>query len=728
MNRRIARWGLGALCCAVVSWGAAWAQSGDGVTGYAELTAANIKVDNRPADGTPLLTETDSLLQRYNLGFHRRLWPNLRLRFGGLFEVDETDSQPGDLETATRRVRPYLGIGLRTPDYLADLSFDRNEQRFESEGQEVSTIIRETLSGTLGYSPRSGPNLRLQLFHTDDYDEGRELTDRSENLAQLIGRYQIFPQLRVQYRGSVSDRDDRLETSSIRSVNHSARLTYDQAFLERRVAVHSNYEIAYRAAETETRERGEIRFPILLLSGGLSALDDTPFDGALDPNAALIDDNLTTSAGIDIGFEPPSGDRRLRNLGLDFGVETRVNALLVTIDRELPASEVADRFVWEVFVSTDNLRWTSRGVVTSSGGASFDLLQRRFEIRFNDSFARYVKLVVAPLESDPRNRFPDIFVTELAAEERRELPGGREVLRATSHVFNVDVRSQLTTTPTLFHEFNYLYNKVGDAQSRWLSSNGLALLQPIGPTLLLAARVAREEGRDRAGDRSGWVYSASLASTALPTVRQTLIFSGRDEEILAVQNRQHSVLYSATAEIYRGIDLNLGLGKGYTKVGDVPTVESTQVNTILSLTPNPKLGINLVYQKSEDALGAAPETELPNRLVTAREVNLSLRPLTTLYLFGSYRLERRAGEQDRRLNNYSVSWLPFPDGNLHFNFEYTESVRSELDAQERQLSPSLRWDITRRAYLNLAYVDQQLDTDQGRIQTEIVSGTVRIAF
>ncbi len=716
------------LAVAMLASRLAAAQGADSVDGYVEWAASRVDVTTAPADGPARDSRIDSLLQRYNLGFNRRLWPNLRLRFGGLFEILDTQPSPDGFDTKSQRVRPYIGLSLRTPIYVADLSFDRNEQRLHVDGLDRTTQTRDTFNATFGWTPVELPSWRLQLFHTDDFDSTRQLDDRSADLLQLTSQYRPIESLRLQYRGSLNDRTDRLEQSEIRTVNHSARITYSDSFLNRRLAVHSNYEVSYRAAQTDIANNGEVRFPILLVSDGLSALDDTPIDGALASAPSLVDENLTVSSGIDLGFEPLTGDRRLRNFGIDFGSDTEVNTLQVIVDRELTLPDVANTFVWEIYTSIDNTRWVRRGVATAANGASFDPIQRRFEIQFNTLVTRYVKLVVAPLADDPRGLFPDIFVTELQAELRRKAADVRGSSRSTSHVYNLDIRTRILDTPSIHHEFSYLYNKPGPARARYLYSNGFSLSHAFNDTYSISARIAREVGREREGTRTANVYTAAVSAIPLQTLRESLVFSGRDERIAGLQTKQNSVLFNTTAELYRGIDVNVGLGKGYSSVEGLPRVESTQVNAVATLAPNPKLTVNLVYLKSEDALAAGPTPRVRPQLVTAHEINVAYHPLQTLYLYGAYRAERREGEPVRDINNYSLSWLPFPDGTLHFNFSYTESVRSEFDATERTVGPSLRWDITRRAYLDLAYFSQRLDSTPQRIDTEILSGSLRVSF
>ena len=116
----------------------------------------------------------------------------------------------------------------------------------------------------------------------------------------------------------------------------------------------------------------------------------------------------------------PGGDTQLRNMGLDFLVATEINTLYVWVDRDV--AQVADAFSWRIYTSDDDPRtatdWTLRQTVSP---AIYSPTFNRFEIRFANVNARYVKVVTGPLSPAVpiRFRFPTILVTELQAEIRR---------------------------------------------------------------------------------------------------------------------------------------------------------------------------------------------------------------------------------------------------------------------------------------------------------------------
>jgi hypothetical protein len=149
------------------------------------------------------------------------------------------------------------------------------------------------------------------------------------------------------------------------------------------------------------------------------------------------------------------------------------------------------------------------------------------------------------------------------------------------------------------------------------------------------------------------------------------------------------------------------------------------------LVPHSILTVNLIYNETGTKTTGG---EIPGERTDstqAWEADVAVTPVRTVYFFGSYRVEDRdqAGVRTtRNIQSYTANWSPFPDGTLHFNFFFSETRRSEDDARERSIVPSLRWNITPRSYLDLSY--QRLKTESAVQTTEnkIASGTVRISF
>jgi hypothetical protein len=218
---------------------------------------------------------------------------------------------------------------------------------------------------------------------------------------------------------------------------------------------------------------------------GLSVLDDTPADGALDQNPALIDGNLTVSAGVNIGLPPLGGDTRRRNLGLDFLAVQEFNSLLVWLDRDLPF-EIASAYSWDIYTSADNLSWT---LYTTVPSAPFGHFLNRFEISFPAVRTRYIKVVTRPLSAaviiPPGFANPNlIFITEVQAFLNRPVQDFRGSTTRIFQNYTLDVKTRLLNAPTLYHDFNSYYTEIGpDGRRRYNISNGLFFSHSFTPIL-----------------------------------------------------------------------------------------------------------------------------------------------------------------------------------------------------------------------------------------------------
>jgi hypothetical protein len=463
---------------------------------------------------------------------------------------------------------------------------------------------------------------------------------------------------------------------------------------------------------------------------GLSGITDTPETIALDANLLLIDGNFASGAGINLGLPPLGGDARPRNMGLDFGAVTEVNTLLVTVDRDV--TQVADSFSWRIYTSSDNLNWTLRQTVSP---AVFSSLFPRFEIRFTNVTARYVKLVVAPLSPGTpfASGFPTILVTELQAELRKAATDVEGKVTRTTHRYNLNIRTKILETPFLAYEFSYFLRKTDPSPlpTEYTVSNGLAFQHQFSKVFSGRARVAREDGQERAGSRLAYVYTASVTAVPLDTLNHTLIYSGVDETIAGNTSVTNSVFLYNNAKLYEGIDLSIGGGASSTEIGTGQKTEQVQFNGNAAVVPHSAVTINLLYTGSTSTVkgGDIPgERETTNR---SWEGNVALTPIPSVYLFGSHRVDRRfAGDVLRKntTRNYVLNFSPFPHGTLHLNFSYNETLRSEDDSRQRIITPSVRWNITPRSYLDLTYLKVATDSPVLSDDTRSTTGTFRLNF
>ena len=183
---------------------------------------------------------------------------------------------------------------------------------------------------------------------------------------------------------------------------------------------------------------------------GLSSINDMPTTGALDPNPALIDGNLTTSAGINIGLPPLGGDTRPRTWVSTSS--TWRGQRTFRVGRQGMPQKISSAFSWDIYTSPDNLNWSKIATVSS---APFGPSQNRFDINFPGVNTRFIKVVTNPLSPAVLNSstFPNIFVTELQAFTQTPVQVvGTTSQTLTSHLFNLDSRQEsLTPQPSFMN-------------------------------------------------------------------------------------------------------------------------------------------------------------------------------------------------------------------------------------------------------------------------------------
>jgi hypothetical protein len=215
----------------------------------------------------------------------------------------------------------------------------------------------------------------------------------------------------------------------------------------------------------------------------------------------------------------------------------------------------------------------------------------------------------------------------------------------------------------------------------------------------------------------------------MKTLRYNVLASGRNEEVGGRRNLNNSVFFYAIAEPYRGFNFNLGVGKGFNEGFEGQETESTTINFYSTITPHRTLGINLIYNDRNSDIRDPVGVEF-TRNDSVKQVSMTYRPVPMIYLSGSYRLEDRPDLDERTTTSYAFNWSPFPGGRLRFNFGYNETQRSqsEFETRERNIVPSLRWDITNRSFLDVAYRKTTNRTTFQRNEIDTISGVFRFGF
>ena len=719
----------------------------DILSGYLEWDYNMLNSTTNAASAGSSNLKSDNLTQRYSLSLDTRLFPNLKLTSGAIFENEKnwlnTDGSPSDSSTTT--LRPHVDLTLNTLLYNAGIGYNRREEKTSASNVPTSTQINEDYHALLGWRPEGLPTTDLQLIRTNNYDANHIMNDTTDDRATLGMRYLPVKNVDLRYQGVYDDSTDKLTNFEVRQLTNTGRVAYSDQFFNDRVSLNTNYNITVQ--QTKNFGTGTVFFP-LYPGNGLSALNDMPLSGALDTNAALIDGNLSASSGVNIGAHSAGTIPQLRNIGVDYFTGTEVSRIIVWLDRELPVA-VGDLFtlngVVKVYTSSDNLNWTLVTDVSpgAAGGRLFEnfsnpgITQGRFVIDVSPLTTQFIKVVfdLSSITVDsvriaaPGFQPPDqpIFVTEMQTFDKKPASELKGTTTRTTQTMNMDLKTRILDSPSLYYDFSlFLTRSDPDAFTRYTLSNGLYLDHRFNEVFSGNASVAREDGEEATGHRVSYVYSASLRAVPLKTLSHTLVYSGRTEQIAGKSSDTNSITLYNTAELYQGVNLNLAGGASFANADAGLNSETENFLFGASIIPHKTLTLNLNYTANRTRLWGG--TTLTPGFTTQRgELSAAYRPFPALYLFGSIGITELESRTDT-LQNYGVNWSPFPDGTLQFNFAYNESLSSENNQKERLITPSLTWKVTRKSILDLAYILIRSDSTLQTNYSKILSASLRIFF
>jgi hypothetical protein len=701
----------------------------EGIGGYVDLGYNNLASDTQDVLGNTSHTDTNSYTQRYNLSLSKTLSPYLRLYASGLFDKTDSATTTDGTETDSTltRVQPLVDLTLRSPVHTAGVRYSRREETSTSSVSPSTTNINELYSGILGLYPpvRDLPSVEMRVERSHNYDSEHITQDIVRDSAGLTANYTPTDNITLQYRPSYIVTTDRLSALETKSLSHVGRVEYANSFFRNRVSFDTSYNVSYNELTTSVSGTGTLDISLVLFSG-LSSIDDTPVEGALASNAALIDGNLTAPAGVNIGM--PSiigGDTRERNIGLDFSLAQNVNRLRVWVDRELPAT-ISGSFSWDIYTSPDNLNWN---LYTTVSPASFGPFDNRFEITFPSVNTRYIKVVVKPLSAAVQGAsgFPDIFVTEIQAFSSESAEQARGKKTSSTQVYNFDGKALLLESANLYYNLSYfLARQEPSSQQRWILSNMLMASHRFSRVFSGSARAGREDFSEPTDHGFAYVADTSLDAVPLKTLRHNLSYSGRFEERISGRNNTNSIFLHNQAEVYQGVDLTASGGMTFKDQDTGERVESTDLIAGASLQPHRTLNLsfNIDSSRSHSSGGGTQESSLWTRRT---DETATYHPVETLYLVAGM---STVATQDttKRSQNYAFNWSPFFGGSLQFAFAYTESLESEKNSRVRTYGPSLTWKITRTTYLIASYQDTQSKSDDGRSDLKTFSTNLRAYF
>jgi len=688
---------------------------------------SSVSMTTTSASGEVTKTETTSIAPSLYLNLDALVYPQLRLNAGGVWEINllSTATNGVSLDSTITRSRPFFLLRSTNPVLSPGIGYYRREDRARTAGFSDIKLVNDETAAYLGWNPAGGPTSEFQFLRTHTFDGERAFQDITKDYGSLVSSF-TYENFGANYRGGYLVTDDQIANVETRQTNHAGRVSYTGSFIKQRLLWNASYNIDYLDLTTvATGQGGDVDLPLSPVSG-LASLSDTPATSRLTQNALLIDGNLTASAGIDLGAPTPLEDPQARNIGLDFLNPVEVNRLLVWVDRDLPI-EIANSFSWEIYSSSDNVIWRREASVSA---APFGPFEFRFEVEFPRVSARYVKVVVRPLSVavPEASRFPDIFVTEMQSFLRMPAEEASSRLTQTTHLVNTDVRFRILDSPALFYEGFYLYNGPNAfGRSTDMLSNGLSVDHAFARIFSAFARVAREQGTQTEGYVVGNVANASLTVEPVRTFRSSLLYNGRDEETSVGDRGRRSIQVQNSAQLYAGVDVLFGFGWNFTTLETGEEWRERFLNLSGTIVPREHVSLTFSYDDTaterSGAFVGAPQS-YTRRFYAA----VAFDPTRTLRLAFGEEVWAVSNEKTRTTFNASANWAPFPDGAVQFVFAYNEALRDEIFGTERNTLGGVRWNLTRRSYIDVSYQLLKSESVSFSSKGKILSATVKLFF
>lgn len=728
-------------------------------TAHADILAGSLEWfaqngESTTTDAAGLTTETRSrtFLQRYNLNFNSQLAPLVRLHAGLRAEKQTANSESGDndFKITTTLLMPSVALTLTNPFVNAGVGYEKRDDKVVTGGQSI-TKYRDTRNAFLGFKPEGLPALDLMYLGTTWHDKERTTLDRDEDMFQLSSMYRPLRSLQLNYRATYDELEDHLTQGDTKSLIQSARVGYNDRFVDDRWMLAANFNVTRQDVEYTRGGAGNMLLVQLFPAAGLSSINDAPQLGALSANTALIDGNLTAGSGINIGQQPSlTGDTRRRNVGLDFGIQTTVSTLYVWVDRPLP-SAVANSFLWDIYTSPDNLNWFLAQTVFPANFGQFD---NRFEISFPAVSARYVKVVTRPLSvaivPPPGFDVSNIFITEVQSwrdQSMVQAPGTTSTTVVQSHAVDLNSRFNIIRSDrhSLLYDLYYRSSRFDSSgqpsSSASTLTNALMANERFSKVFSGSAKVMLQN--DEYANKSSETYTdaeASLmaAGNSLRKLGHTLVLTAKREtwELLNATKDTGTASLSNTAEVYPGINGYLGAIKNLVSLetgSGSGRSDETQVSVGADIIPHRSLTINASYAwsgseqtgsgTSGGVLGSA------NRRTQSTFASAAYNPFSSLYLYGSSQRTVESGKPTITSTSFNGSWSTgLTGGALEFRILYSENAEFETGSQTRTYGPFVKYRMNIRASLEATYLISMTESNTDRTESHTMNTTFRMYF
>jgi hypothetical protein len=725
--------GLGVWSATLFFFGLTPLQAGaDSITGHADLIYTRSNFVSEDPTGKQDSTESRSLIQQYSLAADKYVLPNLRLYASGIFQQSASDVVTGDEKTSSTSVltRPFIDMTLRSSPFSAGVNYSKVTTETRAPGFPRDPLISEAYNGFFGWKPADLPSLDVMMNRMNNYDRDHTTFDTVSDRITVSSNYVPVKAVQLRYFGVITDQKDLVSGSESKTIGNEGRIDYGDRFFHDRVSLTASEDYTYSTIKNTTSSGlGTVSQQVFAVKGlALNTFDSQGQSRIPLADAQfLIDNALTTprNDGNNIGSGLFPLDTTPRNLGLQFAVAQEVNTLDVWVysvhDTRNPdttqaflSSAVAAAYTWSVYTSTDNITWSLYqsglpAAYTPSPGAPG---VGKFEITFPNTSVQYIKVIVTPLLPTAAGNeglsFPGVYVTELQAFLSTSAALVQGQRNSKTQTTNVATKISILERPYLSYDFSYFQvqsESLFSKDRRSTMSNGLSLNHRFNTILSANAGAQRVDVKatDPNGNLVMYQYSASLMAVPLPTLQNSLSYSYSEQNSPIGRGTSQSVYMTNAADLYRGVSAYLNGGETWATDIRNQRLSSTQYS----------YGVTLIPRKTLTITASSSYTKTEFFFSRNDMLSIAYTPFTTLFLNASWTTIAESSRHDR-LQNYNVSWSPFPGGDLIINVAYLEALQLQNNTLQKTMQESVRWNINRRMYTQTSYADSDNNSDLQR--------------
>lgn len=653
--------------------------------------------------------ETDLFGQQYVLTLSKSLFPSLVVNAGGDFQDDDAWVDVDGVRThdVGWRGNGWARLVLGSPYLGASAGYNRADEVRGGTNGTTPRLVNEMLTATGYWHPADLPQLDVTASRTHTYDAARILEDTVIDDVTVATDYRGIPRLDLRYSLRWTNPMDRINRTTTQSVSQNAQATWHSTLFGGRTNAYANGAVTSLVSSTAASGPGGTvstqQYPVR----GLSLVESptlspppTPDRDALVANPKLVDGDLTTGAGLDIGWGVPLGDTAYRDIGAEFqDLVTKVSRIWVWVNKPVP-QDLATHWRWQVWTSKDDVTWTKLGV---EAPATFDPFQNRFQIDFPTTSEQYVKVTVRPITTvdttDPR--WQQVLVTEI--QFFLVVPAQSVAGRSANvgETVTLTTQTRLLSVPDLSWDASVLVAHRSSGPLTYSVTNGLGLQQRLDRVWTVSGRVQRQDLDAGAGHVGSFLWSATASARPLPTLSHSLTYAGGWSATPIGNALTNTVTTVNRAELYRGASVIASAGASDATSDRGVATRTVNGNATVSLVPDRKLTFSASYGASRiwvSGGGSPASTSTTQRI----DASATLAPFDALYVSGSVS-RFLSSPAPRTLASGTVALSPFAGGSLQLRLAYTQTLDTGADAVVSTFASGVHWTVRPGVLLDASY-------------------------